>query len=74
MGGGYRRLTNTLLMTILTKTFLSFVGGHFMALTLLSAWHESLKKIGLIVRTVNSVRQREFQFSERTACLGPISS
>ncbi len=33
------RLTNALLMTILTQTFLPFVGGHFMALTLLSAWH-----------------------------------
>ncbi len=26
-------------MTILAQTFLSFVGGHFMALTLFSAWH-----------------------------------
>jgi hypothetical protein len=26
-------------MTIFTQTFLPFVGGHFMALTLLSAWH-----------------------------------
>ena len=36
-------LTNALLMTILTQTFLPFVGGHFMALTLLSAWHDLLK-------------------------------
>ncbi len=26
-------------MTILTQTFFPFVGGHFMALTLFSAWH-----------------------------------
>lgn len=30
-------------MTILAKTFLSLVGRHFMALTLLSAWHSTLK-------------------------------
>jgi hypothetical protein len=34
-----KRLTNALFMTILTQTFLSLVGGHFMALTLFSAWH-----------------------------------
>ncbi len=26
-------------MTILTQTFLSLMSGHFMALTLFSAWH-----------------------------------
>jgi len=32
-------LSDALLMTILPQTFLPFVGGHFMALTLFSAWH-----------------------------------
>jgi len=29
-------------MAILTQTLLTLVGGHFMALTLLSAWHKLL--------------------------------
>jgi hypothetical protein len=33
------QLPDALLMTILTETFLPLVSGHFMALTLLSAWH-----------------------------------
>jgi hypothetical protein len=32
-------------MTILAQTFLPFVGRHFMALSLLSAWHECLEKL-----------------------------
>jgi hypothetical protein len=35
-------LADALLMTILPQTFLTLVGRHFMALTLLSAWHSTL--------------------------------
>jgi hypothetical protein len=49
------RLTNALLMTILTQTFLPFVGGHFMALTLFSAWHYKLiKSEGYVLRAVKT--------------------
>jgi hypothetical protein len=36
-------LTKLLLMPVLTKAFLSFVGRHFMAFTFFSAGHELTK-------------------------------
>lgn len=37
--GAFFHLPILLLVTVLTKPLLAFVRGHFMALTLLSAWH-----------------------------------
>jgi hypothetical protein len=45
-------------MPILPQTFLPFVGGHFMALTLLSAWHYKLSKF--LSREINISYGREF--------------
>ena len=53
-------LANALFMTILPQTFLTLVRCHFMALTLLSAWHRFYETVINSSWQVNTAFPREF--------------
>ena len=56
----YITLANALLMTILAKAFLSFVGRHFMALTLFTAWHWSVR-LKVTIEELWALKQSGFE-------------